>query len=141
LILLFFFKLCETRFLIYSEDEETQLDAPASPSRQTAIPDEASVPETELPAEVPRVTRSAIKKVPVSRSTKRSKKSKEADVSLEVHEPSSFSDNVSDRILEDFSFLFACAYLFLFYQALMKKFVALGTECTQYWRVAKASEG
>jgi hypothetical protein len=99
------------------------------------------VPETELPAEVPRVTRSTIKKVPISRSTKRSKKSKEADVSLEVHEPLSSSDNVSDRILEDFSFPFACAYLFLFYQALMKKFVALGTECTQYWRVAKASEG
>jgi hypothetical protein len=73
------------------------------------------VPEAELPAEVPRVTRSTIKKVPVSRSTKKSKKSKEADVSLEVHEPSSSSDNVSDRILEDFSLLFACAYLFLFY--------------------------
>jgi hypothetical protein len=102
-------------FLIFSEDEETQLDAPAAPSRKTAIPDKASVPETELPAAVPRVTRSSIKKVPVSRSTKKSKKSKEADVSLEVHEPSSSSDNVSDRILEDFSFLFACAYLFLFY--------------------------
>jgi hypothetical protein len=73
------------------------------------------VPETKLPAEVPPVTRSAIKKVPVSRSTKKAKKSKEADVSLEVHEPSSSSDNVSDRTLEDFSFLFACAYLFLFY--------------------------
>jgi hypothetical protein len=73
------------------------------------------VPETELPAAVPRVTRSSNKKVPVFQSTKKSKKSKEADVSLEVHEPSSSSDNVSDRILEDFSFLFACAYLFLFY--------------------------
>jgi hypothetical protein len=72
------------------------------------------VPETELPAEVPRVTRSTIKKVSVSRSTKKSKKSKEADVSLEVHEPSSSSDNVSDRIFQDLSFLFACAYLFLF---------------------------
>jgi hypothetical protein len=73
------------------------------------------VPETELPAKVPRVTRSSIKKVPVSQSTKKSNKSKEADVSLEVHEPSSSSDNVSDHILEDFSFLFACAYLFSFY--------------------------
>jgi hypothetical protein len=26
-------------------------------------------------------------------------------------------------------------------QALMKKFVALGTECTEYLKVAKASEG
>jgi hypothetical protein len=31
--------------------------------------------------------------------------------------------------------------MFLPCQALMKKFVALGTECTQYWKVAKASEG
>jgi hypothetical protein len=67
------------------------------------------VPETELPAVVPRVTRSSIKKVPVSRSTKKSKKSKEANISLEVHEPLNSSDNVSDHILEDFSFLFACA--------------------------------
>jgi hypothetical protein len=69
------------------------------------------VPETELPAEVPRVTRSTIKKVPVSQSTKNSKKSKEADVSLEVHEPSSSSDNVSDRILEDFSSLCMCSFV------------------------------
>jgi hypothetical protein len=102
-------------FLIFSEDEETQLDAPAAPSRKTTILDKASMPETKLPAAVPRVTRSSIKKVPVSRSTKKSKKSKEDDISLEVHEPSSSSDNVGDRILEDFSFLFACAYLFLFY--------------------------
>jgi hypothetical protein len=70
------------------------------------------------------------------------KKSKEADVSLEAHEPSSSSDNVSGRILEDFSFLFCMRLcVLLFCQALMKKFVALGTECTQYWRVAQASKG
>jgi hypothetical protein len=109
------FQAVKNLFLIFSEDEETQLDASAAPSRNTAIPDKASVPETKLPATVPRVTRSSIKKVPVSQSTKKSKKSKEANVSLEVHEPSSSLDNVSDRILEDFSFLFACAYLLLFY--------------------------
>jgi hypothetical protein len=31
--------------------------------------------------------------------------------------------------------------MFLPCQALMKKFVALGTECTEYLKVAKASEG
>jgi hypothetical protein len=64
---------------------------------------------------MPRVTRSSIKKVPVSQSTKKSKKSKEADVSLEAHEPSSSPDNVSGHILEDFSFLFACAYVFFIF--------------------------
>jgi hypothetical protein len=70
------------------------------------------VSESELPAAVPWVTRSSIKKVPVSRSTKKSKKSKETDVSLEVQEPSSSSDNVSHRILEDF-FLPLCMCLFV----------------------------
>jgi hypothetical protein len=36
--------------------------------------------------QAPRTTRASIKKIPVTRSTKRSKKSKEADVSLEAHE-------------------------------------------------------
>jgi hypothetical protein len=61
--------------------------------------------EMELSAEAPRVTRSSIKKVTVSRSTKRQKKSKEADISLEVHEPTSSSDDVSDRTLEIFPFV------------------------------------
>jgi hypothetical protein len=33
------------------------------------------------------------------------------------------------------------AYSSLFCQALMKKFIALGTECAEYLKVAKASEG
>jgi hypothetical protein len=33
------------------------------------------------------------------------------------------------------------AYSCLFFQALMKKFIALGTECAEYLKVAKASEG
>jgi hypothetical protein len=35
---------------------------------------------------VPRVTRATVKKVPVSRNPKRSKKAKEPEVSLEAHE-------------------------------------------------------
>jgi hypothetical protein len=31
--------------------------------------------------------------------------------------------------------------MFFSYQAFMKKFIALGTECTEYLKVAKASEG
>jgi hypothetical protein len=33
------------------------------------------------------------------------------------------------------------AYSSRFWQALMKKFIALGTECAEYLKVAKASEG
>jgi hypothetical protein len=77
----------------------------------------------------------------VSRSTKRAKKSKEADVSLEAHEPASSSDDVSDHTIKKNSLRLVYTYMFLPCQALMKKFVALGTECTQYLKVAKASEG
>jgi hypothetical protein len=75
--------------------------------------DKPSTPEAELSAEVPRVTRSSIKKVPISQSSKKSKKSKEAEVSLEAHAPSSSSDNVGCHILEDFPSFSACAYVFL----------------------------
>jgi hypothetical protein len=33
------------------------------------------------------------------------------------------------------------AYSSLFFQALMKKFIVLGTECAEYLKLAKASEG
>jgi hypothetical protein len=108
----FLFWVVGNLFLACSDDDE--LDIFAAPSRQAVIPDKPSAPETELSMEASWVTRSSIKKVPVSQSAKKSKKSKEANVSLEAHEPSSSSDNVSGHILEDFSFLFACAYVLLF---------------------------
>jgi hypothetical protein len=69
------------------------------------------VQETELSAEAPRVTRSSIKKVTVSQSKKKAKKSKEADVSLEAHEPASSFDDVSDHTIKKFASL--CVYLYV----------------------------
>jgi hypothetical protein len=54
------------------------------------IADEPSAQEA-----VPRVTRASVKKVPVTRSLKRSKKSKETDIALEAHGSSASSDDVS----------------------------------------------
>jgi hypothetical protein len=54
------------------------------------IADEPSAQET-----VPRVTRASVKKVPVTRSLKRSKKSQEMDVALEAHGSAASSDDVS----------------------------------------------
>jgi hypothetical protein len=67
--------------------------------------------EAELSAEAPRVTRSTVKKVAMSRSAKKAKKTKEADVSLEAHEPASSSDNVSDRAINFFSSSRVCLYV------------------------------
>jgi hypothetical protein len=44
----------------------------------------------------PRITRASVKKIPATRSLKRSKKAKEADVSLEAHESSVSPHDVSE---------------------------------------------
>jgi hypothetical protein len=43
-----------------------------------------------------RVTRASVKKIPMTRSLNRSKKAKEADVSLEAHESAVSPDDVSN---------------------------------------------
>jgi hypothetical protein len=78
-----------------SDDEEPQRDAAAAPSTQAVLADEPSAQEIEPAVQAPRTTRASVKKVPVTRSTKRSKKSKEADVSLEAHESAVSPDDVS----------------------------------------------
>jgi hypothetical protein len=79
----------------------------------------------------------------VARSAKRSKKSKGADISLEPHESRSSPDDVCGYLsLFAFCSLRDCyAYALFPWQILMKKFVALGTECAKYLKAAKASEG
>jgi hypothetical protein len=75
-----------------------------------------------------------------TRNLKRAKKAKETDVSLEAHAPTVSSDDVSNS-----SFLVFFSHTpFLthsFPQALVKRFIALGTECAGYLKVAKAFEG
>jgi hypothetical protein len=44
----------------------------------------------------PRVTRASVKKIPATRSLKRLKKAKEADVYLEAHESAVSPDDVSN---------------------------------------------
>jgi hypothetical protein len=45
------------------------------------------------------------------------------------------------NILDLLSLYSLYAYSSLFCQALMKKFIAVGTECAEHLKVAKASEG
>jgi hypothetical protein len=67
----------------------------AAPSTHAVIADEPSAQEIEPVVQAPRTTRASVKKVPVTRSTKLSKRSKEADVSLEAHESAVSPDDVS----------------------------------------------
>jgi hypothetical protein len=94
-VLAFFLSGCIKPVSSCSDDEEPQRDAAAAPSSQDVIADEPSVQETEPVVQAPRATRASVNKVPATRSTKRSKKSKEADVSLEAHKSAVSPDDVS----------------------------------------------
>jgi hypothetical protein len=94
-VLAFFLSGCMKSVSSCSDDEELKKDDTAGPSTQDAIVDEPSMLETEPAVQAPRATRASTKKITASRSTKRSKKSQEAEVSLEAHEPIGSPDNVS----------------------------------------------
>jgi hypothetical protein len=123
------------RFSFCRDDEEPPKDAPAAPATSPAIADEPV--EQEVAA---RVTRASVKKIPVTRSLKRLKKAKETDVSLEAHASTISHNDVSSFCLLAL-FVFLCVLTCPFSQALLQRFVALGTECAEYLKVAKASEG
>jgi hypothetical protein len=99
-----------------------------------------AINEPAEPDVAPRATRSGVKKVSQARYPMHSKKAKETDVSLEAHAPTVSSDDVSDSSL--LAFLSCPSTLTHFFsQALVKRFITLGTECAGYLKVAKASEG
>jgi hypothetical protein len=75
-----------------------------------------------------------------AQNLKRAKKVKEPGASLEAHASTVPLDDVSNSSLLAF-FSHTLSLTYSFPQALMKRFIALGTECAGYLKVAKASEG
>jgi hypothetical protein len=145
-LLVFLLSICVKSLsfgFLCSDDEDPRRDAAIAPSTENMNADESLVQEVEPAAKSPKAPRAPIKKVPVSRGTKRSKKSKETDISLEPHE----SRNSPDDVHGGFSLFAFCslrdpyAYVLFPWQILMKKFITLGTECAKYLKAAKASEG
>jgi hypothetical protein len=120
-----------------SDDEEPPTCATVAPP-----PSPAAIDEPVEPYVAPRTTRASVKKVSQTqaRNLKRAKKTKEAEVSLEAHVSTVSSDDVSDSFFPSFLSCASALTLF-FYQALVKRFIALGTECAGYLKVAKSSEG
>jgi hypothetical protein len=117
-----------------SDDEEPPAYAMAA---SPVAPDEPAEPDV-----APRITRASVKKVSQTqaRNLKRAKKAKEADISLEAHVSTVSSNDVSVSSLPAFlSYTPSLTRSFL--QALVKRFIDLGTECAGYLKVAKASEG
>jgi hypothetical protein len=109
-VLALFLSSCIKPVFSCSDDEEPKRDSASAPSTQDATIDEPSTQETEPAVQAPRVTRASTKKIIVSRSTKRSKKSQEADVSLETHEPTGSPDDVSDCI----ALIFLAPFIYLY---------------------------
>jgi hypothetical protein len=83
-----------------SDDEDPKRDATTAPSAEDITADEPPMPEVESAVKSPKASRAPIKKIPVTQSTKRSKKLKEADVSLEAHESAGSPDDVRNILLE-----------------------------------------
>jgi hypothetical protein len=83
-------------FFLCSDDEGPKRDAATAPSVEDTTADEPPVQEAESAMKSLKAPRTSVKKVPVTRSTKRSKKSKEADVCLEAHESADSPDDVSN---------------------------------------------
>jgi hypothetical protein len=98
--------------------------------------------ETAEPTVAPRATRSSVKKVSQTqaKNLKRAKKTKAPNVSLEAHASAVSLNDVSNSFLHAF-FAYTSSLTQSFSQTLMKRFIALGTECAEYLKVAKASKG
>jgi hypothetical protein len=83
-------------FFLCSDDKDPKRDAAIAPSVEDTIADAPPTQEVEPAVKSSKAPRTSVKKVPVTRSTKRSKKSKETDVSLEAHESAGSPDDVSN---------------------------------------------
>jgi hypothetical protein len=83
-------------FFLCSDDEGPKRDATTAPSVEDTTVDELPVQEAKPAVKSLKAPRTSVKKVSVTQSTKRSKKSKEADVSLEAHESAESPDDVSN---------------------------------------------
>jgi hypothetical protein len=124
-----------------SDNEDPKRDAATGPSAENITADEPPVQEVEQAVKSPKAPRAPVKKVPVARSSKRLKKSKGADISLEAHGPMSSPDDVRG----DLSLFAFCslrdryAHVLFPWQIFMKKFVTFGTECAEYLKAARAS--
>jgi hypothetical protein len=127
--------------LFLSDKENPKRFAAAAPITDTPVVDEPPSQKVDPTAKSSKAPRKPVKKVVVIRSSKRVKKSSDACASLEAHQSTNSSDDVREYT-GTFTSTFPCLYSrTICGQNLMRKFVALGNECVEYLKAAKASEG
>jgi hypothetical protein len=122
-----------------SDNENPKKVAATTPSVEATAADEPSLQET---APVAKSSKAPVKKVVSTRGSKRLKKSTDAGASLETHQSTSSSNDVR---VDPGIFAFVPSVIFILTcfsgQILMKKFITLGTECVEYLKDTRASQG
>jgi hypothetical protein len=90
-----------------SDEENPKRFAAATPITDTHVVDEPLSEEVDPAAKSPKALRKPVKKIVVVRSSKRVKKSSDANASLEAHQSTSSSDDVREYT-SIFTSTFAC---------------------------------
>jgi hypothetical protein len=80
--------------LLCNDNEDPKRDAATAPSAETMAANEPSVQEVEPVVKSPKAPKAPVKKVVVTRGSKRFKKLTNAGASLEIHQSTSSSDDV-----------------------------------------------
>jgi hypothetical protein len=123
---------------LLSDNDDPKRDAATAPLLDTLTV--ARMPSQE-DAMVVKSPEAPAKKGTLARASKRLKKAAVVGTSLETHRPVASPDDVS---IASCSRLFYCldfsSHAFV-WQILMKKFRSLGTECVEFLKTARASQG
>jgi hypothetical protein len=121
-----------------SDDDDPKRDAMTAPLLDTLT---VSKTPSQEAATVVKSPESPAKKGTHARASKCLKKAAAMGASLDTHRPVASPDDVS---IASYSRLFYClnfsSHAFLL-EILMKKFLSLGTECVEFLKAARASQG
>jgi hypothetical protein len=121
-----------------SDDDDPKRDAAAAPLLDTLTIAKAPAQEDAMVVKSPEAP---AKKGTPTRASKHLKKAVAVGSSLEAHQPVASSDDVS---IASYSRFFHCLSLSshaFVWQNLMQKFLSLGSECVEFLKTARASQG
>jgi hypothetical protein len=123
---------------LLSDDDDPKRDAEAAPLLDTLTITKAPSQEDAM---IVKSLEAPAKKGTSSRASKRLKKAVAVGTSLEAHRPVASSDDVSIASCSRFfHWLNLSSHAFV-WQNLMQKFLSLGTECVEFLKTARASQG
>jgi hypothetical protein len=134
---LILFLLVDVKCFLLSDDDILKKDAAAAP-----LFNASTTPKGHPQEEAAVVKSSAVlpKKSTPAPASKRPKRAAAVTTSLEVHQPTAPSDNVSSSSCTRLFCFLIFSHIILFCR-LMQKFLSLGAECVRIQETANASQG